>query len=89
MSDPRVTRSIAAVTDEITSLSVRERLIFAQAVFEYGTSEWEEIASVLSGHPYISRPKNFFTVLVRLAMKSPLDIFLQLTLVLCAHSHVR
>lgn len=65
MSDPRVTRSVAAVADEISSLSVRERLIFAQAVFEYGTGQWENVASVLSKHPYISRPKKFFTSQVR------------------------
>ena len=62
-STGRVTRGSLAVVAEISSLSSRERLIFAQAVYEYGArqSAWNEIAKLLAKHPLISKPKNFFT----------------------------
>lgn len=60
---PRVTRGSVASAEDFTSLSTRERLIFAQAVYEYGAkqSSWAEIAKLLSKHPLVSRPKAFFT----------------------------
>lgn len=63
----RLTRGALAAAEDLASLSTRERLIFAQAVYEYGASQstWSEIAGLLSKHPLISRPKNFFTVQVR------------------------
>lgn len=59
----RITRGAAASAEDVASLSTRERLIFAQAVYEYGAKQttWPEIAKLLSKHPLISRPKNFFT----------------------------
>ncbi|KAL5527788.1 hypothetical protein ACEPAG_6589 [Sanghuangporus baumii] len=60
----RVTRGALAAAEDFASLSSRDRLIFAQAVYEYGArqSAWTEIAKVLSKHPLISKPKNFSTV---------------------------
>lgn len=62
-SASRVTRSSLAAAEDLASLSARERLVFAQAVYEYGAgqSTWSEIAKLLSRHPLISRPKSFFT----------------------------
>ncbi|KAH8118562.1 hypothetical protein DFH11DRAFT_682785 [Phellopilus nigrolimitatus] len=62
-SGSRITRSSLAAAEEVASLSTRERLLFAQAVYEFGAkqSAWSEIAKLLHKHPLISRPKNFFT----------------------------
>ncbi|EJD01486.1 uncharacterized protein FOMMEDRAFT_147985 [Fomitiporia mediterranea MF3/22] len=59
----RVTRGALAAAEDFASLSSRDRLIFAQAVYEYGARQaaWAEIAKLLSKHPLITRPKNFFT----------------------------
>ncbi|KAF9009028.1 hypothetical protein BDQ17DRAFT_1406956 [Cyathus striatus] len=45
------------------SLSNLESLILAQAVYEVGASPatWPHIASLLSKHPLLDRPKSFFT----------------------------
>ena len=60
----RVTRGALAQAEDFASLSSRDRLIFAQAVYEHGArqSSWAEISKVLSKHPLISKPKNFATV---------------------------
>ncbi|KLO15689.1 Bromodomain-domain-containing protein [Schizopora paradoxa] len=58
----RFTRGSAAVVEGAESLSVRERLIFAQAVYEFGAKEWPKVVDILASHPFISRPKNFFNL---------------------------
>lgn len=65
-SGNRITRSSQAAAEDLASLSSRECLLFSQAVYEYGAkqSAWGEIAKMLSKHPLISRPRNFFTVQV-------------------------
>lgn len=59
----RVTRGSLAAAEDMASLSSRDRLIFSQAVYELGARQqaWAEIAKLMSKHPLISRPKNFFT----------------------------
>ncbi|KAH9853473.1 hypothetical protein C2E23DRAFT_821573 [Lenzites betulinus] len=39
-----------------------ERLIFAQAVYEFGTRSWAEVAKLLSNHPLIAQSKSAFTI---------------------------
>ncbi|KAI0650813.1 hypothetical protein C8Q79DRAFT_945224 [Trametes meyenii] len=46
---------------EVSNLNNVERLIFAQAVHEFGTNAWPEVAKLLSNHPLISQPKGTFT----------------------------
>lgn len=46
---------------DVSSLNNVERLIFAQAVHEFGTRAWPEVAKLLSNHPLISQPKDTFT----------------------------
>ncbi|KZT05506.1 uncharacterized protein LAESUDRAFT_726769 [Laetiporus sulphureus 93-53] len=46
---------------DASSLNNVERLIFAQAVYEYGSDKWGDVSGLLSKHPMISRPKNYFT----------------------------
>lgn len=67
-SGGRLTRGALAIAEDFASLSTRECLIFAQTVYEYGAKQtvWSEIAGILSKHPLISRPKNFFTAQVSL-----------------------
>lgn len=65
-SGGRLTRGALAIAEDFASLSTRECLIFAQVVYEYGAKHWSEIAGILSKHPLISRPKNFFTAQVSL-----------------------
>ncbi|KAG1752749.1 uncharacterized protein EDB91DRAFT_1294007 [Suillus paluster] len=43
------------------SLSNVECLVLAQAVYEYGANAWQQVSKLLSKHPLISRPKNFFS----------------------------
>ena len=45
----------------MSDLSNVEALLLAQAVWELGANAWHDVAGLLSGHPLISRPKNFFT----------------------------
>ncbi|KAI0375638.1 hypothetical protein BV20DRAFT_1047923 [Pilatotrama ljubarskyi] len=46
---------------DVANLNNVERLIFAQAVHEFGTNAWPEVAKLLSNHPLISQPKGAFT----------------------------
>ena len=57
----------AASTPELdaSALSNVERLIFAQAVHEFGSNAWQEIAKLLSKHPLVAQPKGVFTPQVR------------------------
>ena len=59
----RVTRGSAAAADDLASLNTRDRLIFAQAVYEYGAKPgtWVDIAKLLTGHPLMSKTKGSFT----------------------------
>ena len=45
----------------VDTLSTLERLILAQAVYEFGSSKWDKVATILSTHPLLHRPKNFYT----------------------------
>lgn len=45
-----------------STLNTLEKLIFAQAVHEFGSVGWSDVAKLLSKHPLLSRPKGFFTV---------------------------
>ena len=59
----RVTRGSAAAADDLASLNTRDRLIFAQAVYEHGAKPgtWAEIAKLLTSHPLMSKTKSSFT----------------------------
>ncbi|KAI0352959.1 hypothetical protein OH77DRAFT_1523017 [Trametes cingulata] len=46
---------------DVANLNNVERLIFAQAVHEFGANAWPEVARLLSNHPLISQPKDAFT----------------------------
>ena len=48
-----------------SALNSVERLIFAQAVHEFGSNAWQEVAKLLSKHPLIAQPKGVFTPQVR------------------------
>lgn len=45
---------------DATTLSNIERLIFSQAVYEFGSNDWPNVSKLLSGHPLTPRPKNFY-----------------------------
>ncbi|PCH41021.1 hypothetical protein WOLCODRAFT_16834 [Wolfiporia cocos MD-104 SS10] len=51
----------APSSPESLTLNNVERLLFAQAVYEYGAESWQEVSRVLSKHPMVSRSKGFFT----------------------------
>ena len=38
-----------------------ECLLLAQAVYEHGADAWQQVSKLLSKHPLLSRPKNFFS----------------------------
>ncbi|KAI9063245.1 Bromodomain-containing protein [Trametes sanguinea] len=46
---------------DLSSLNTVERLIFAQAVHEFGANAWTEVSKLLSNHPMITQPKGTFT----------------------------
>ncbi|ETW83982.1 hypothetical protein HETIRDRAFT_472349 [Heterobasidion irregulare TC 32-1] len=50
-----------AIPFDPLDLNKLERLIFAQAVYELGSGAWPGVSQILSDHPLLSRPKNFFT----------------------------
>ncbi|KAK7695845.1 hypothetical protein QCA50_000483 [Cerrena zonata] len=60
MSSARNRRSASAVIDS-AHLNNIERLLFSQAVHEFGSNAWPDVSKLLSKHPLISRPKHFFT----------------------------
>lgn len=69
MSSTRSSRNAIASVEIISHLSARERLLVAQAVYEYGANAWPDISKVLSKHPLISRPKGFFSPQVHLPLQ--------------------
>lgn len=79
MSSTRSTRSGVTSLEVVSHLSTRERLLVAQAVYEYGANAWLDISRVLSKHPLISRPKGFFSPQVHICVATHSS--LQLTLV--------
>ena len=61
-------RSVGSTTSsqpDISSLSNIERLLLAQAVYEFGADAWLHVSKLLSKHPLVlSRPKAFFNAQV-------------------------
>ncbi|KAG8917389.1 hypothetical protein FRC01_002483 [Tulasnella sp. 417] len=57
----RSARAAPSIDDILAQLSLRDRLLFAQVVYELGCSDWGAIAGLLAKHPLIQRPKGFFT----------------------------
>lgn len=43
-------------------MNLTERLLFAQVVYEVGSGDWVRVLDILSKHPLIKRPKNFFSI---------------------------
>lgn len=56
---------------DIESLSNLERLILAQAVYEFGSNKWDNVSTILSTHSMLHRPKNYFTPEVSIASFAP------------------
>ena len=56
----RTTRSAISSQDALEQLSPRERLLFAQVIYELGSERWAEVSKLLAQHPLIDRPKGFF-----------------------------
>ncbi|EKM59508.1 uncharacterized protein PHACADRAFT_250061 [Phanerochaete carnosa HHB-10118-sp] len=59
MATAKRVREIAMNAD---SWSTVERLILSQAIYEFGTDNMPQVATLLESHAMISRPHNFFTV---------------------------
>ncbi len=64
-SGVRARKSTSTPELDASNLHNVERLIFAQAVHEFGSNAWQEVAKLLSKHPMISQPKGSFTPQVR------------------------
>lgn len=67
MATPRARRSADVDPAQLNNL---ERLLFSQAVHEFGANAWTDVAKLLSKHPLLSRPKSFFTPQVRHSLLS-------------------
>ncbi|QRW16083.1 bromodomain associated protein [Rhizoctonia solani] len=57
----RSTRGMASLQDAIEKLSVREKLLLSQAIYEYGSSKWDEVSKLVVAHPLTERPNTFFS----------------------------
>ncbi|RDX55614.1 hypothetical protein OH76DRAFT_1552037 [Lentinus brumalis] len=57
----RSRKATASPDLDASNLTNVERLIFAQAVHEFGSNAWSDVAKLLSTHPLISQPKGMFT----------------------------
>jgi hypothetical protein len=61
-SGSRATAQTQPVQTDAASLSNLERLLFAQAIYEFGANAWPSVTKLLAKHPLMSnRPKSFFT----------------------------
>ena len=68
-----------------SNLNNVERLIFAQAVHEFGSNAWQEVSKLLSKHPSISQPKGTFTPQVRSYLFKPGGCESHAVLICCSH----
>ena len=78
----RKTRNTASLASDIASLTAREKLIFAQAVYEFGAGGkvWTEISRLLTKHPLlVERGEKFFTSQARILSFSYVYILMYLT----------
>ena len=67
-SGVRTRRATSTPELDASNLNNVERLIFAQAVHEFGSDAWPEVAKLLSKHPLISQPKGAITPQVKLLL---------------------
>ncbi|KAG8747390.1 hypothetical protein FRC10_001061 [Ceratobasidium sp. 414] len=61
----RATRGMASLQDAIEKLSVREKLLLSQAIYECGSAKWDEVSKMVVSHPLTERPNTFFSPTVR------------------------
>ncbi|KAG9126490.1 hypothetical protein FRC07_003236 [Ceratobasidium sp. 392] len=57
----RATRGMASLQDAIEKLSLREKLLLSQAIFECGSARWDEVSKLVVSHPLTERPATFFS----------------------------
>ncbi|KAB5595422.1 Histone acetyltransferase [Ceratobasidium theobromae] len=57
----RSTRGMASLQDAIDKLSIREKLLLSQAIYECGSSKWDEVSKLIVSHPLTERPNTFFS----------------------------
>ncbi|CAE7146393.1 unnamed protein product [Rhizoctonia solani] len=57
----RSTRGMASLQDAIEKMSIREKLLLSQAIYEYGSSKWDEVSKLVVSHPLTERPNTFFS----------------------------
>jgi bromodomain-containing protein 8 len=55
-----------AVAEELASMTIRDRLIFSQAVYEFGAGSagWTQISKLLSQHPLVKHLKSILSTQV-------------------------
>jgi hypothetical protein len=61
----RATRGMASLQDAIEKLSIREKLLLSQAIYEFGSSRWDDVSKLVVSHPLTERPSTFFSPTVR------------------------
>ncbi|CAE6397988.1 unnamed protein product [Rhizoctonia solani] len=57
----RSTRGMASLQDAIEKLSIREKLLLSQAIYECGSSKWDDVSKLVVAHPLTERPNTFFS----------------------------
>ncbi|KAG8716601.1 hypothetical protein FRC08_009187 [Ceratobasidium sp. 394] len=52
---------MASLQDAIEKLSIREKLLLSQAIYECGSAKWDEVSRMVVSHPLTERPNTFFS----------------------------
>lgn len=61
MTTTKGTKRVVEAALDVTNWSTLERLIVSQALYEFGVDNMPHVATLMSSHAMLSRPKNFFT----------------------------
>lgn len=64
MATTKAAKQASEPPPDASTLSSLERLILAQAIYEFGADHMSQVAQLLDTHPMLSRPKNFFSAKV-------------------------
>ena len=64
MATSKGTKRVTEAALDVNNWNTLERLILSQALYEFGVDKLVQVAALMSSHPMLPRPKNFFTIKV-------------------------
>ncbi len=74
MASSKSAKNNANTEANASNLTNLERLILAQAVYEFGSDAWMEVSKLLTRHRLILRPKSYFTPQVSISLSRISDV---------------